>query len=152
MRPSLHLLLGLIVSGILYYFNVGIFFILLFFFSSFLIIDLDHVPRFILKEKSLSPLKFYKWSEKKHKLWNSLPTKEKNKYKKPLFFLHNLEVLFLILLLSFFWPILFFLFLGFLFHLFCDFSYNLLFDEEKHHKISLIYTITKNKNKKEFLE
>jgi hypothetical protein len=150
MKPSSHILLGLVPSFFFFLFGFSFLEISIFFLSSFFFIDLDHVPRFIFKRKSINPVRFYKEHTSAKNRWMKLPRKQQEKYKKPIFFFHNMETLSILLIFSFWFPLVFFVFLGFLFHLFSDLAYQYYHNQEKHYKFSLIYTLVKNKNKKEF--
>lgn len=138
MRPLGHILLSLAFSFILFLFKIPLIDILLFFFSSFFLIDLDHVPRFILKYRSLNPLKFYKKCIEEE---NS-----KQNQTKPVFFFHNVETLVLLSIFSLFFPKVFFIFSGFLFHLCIDLIYIHIQRDHKYYKLSLILTLVRNKN------
>ncbi len=148
MMPRWHFLFGLLASLVLYFFGFNLINISIFFLASFLIIDLDHVPRFIFKEKSINPFKFYSWSLHRRDVWLGLSRAQKRSYKKPIFFFHNIETLLVLVLLSPLLPLLYFVLAGFLFHLITDLIYQHFQKEEKHHKLSLIYTLLNNKNKK----
>jgi hypothetical protein len=150
MMPRWHFFFGLLASFVLYLSGFNLIHISIFFLASFLIIDLDHVPRFIFKEKSINPFKFYSWSLTKKNAWRGLSIAQKRSYKRPIFFFHNLETLLLLLLLSSLLPILYFVLAGFLFHLVTDLIYQHFQKEEKHYKISLIYTLVINRTKKPY--
>ena len=150
MKPSTHLILGFLISILLFLFDFSLFEISVFFLSSFFLIDLDHVPRFVLKEKSLNPIKFLRDHNSKKSKWTKLSLEQRKAYKKPVFFFHNIETLLILLIISIFLPIFFFVFFGFVFHLVCDLIYQHYHSYEKHYKLCLIYTLIKN-NKKEFL-
>jgi hypothetical protein len=152
MKPSSHVLFGLIPSFFFFLFGFSFLEISIFFSSSFFFIDLDHVPRFIFKRKSINPIRFYKENTIIKKEWMKLSRNKQEKYKKPIFFFHNVETLSILIILSLFYPIFLFVFYGFLFHLICDFIYQHYHKQEKHYKISLIYTLVKNKNKIMFKE
>ncbi len=150
MMPKWHFLLGLIVSSVLYLFGFSLLEASLFFSASFFLIDLDHVPRFILKERSINPISFYRWSCERKVKWLKLSQKEKSKYKKPIFFFHNIETLIILFFITIFYPLVLLILLGFLFHITTDLIYQHFCKEEKQYKMSLIYTLVKNKYKKEF--
>jgi hypothetical protein len=152
MKPSPHILLGLVPSFFLFLLGFNFLEISIFFSSSFFFIDLDHVPRFIFKYKSINPVRFYKEHTSVKNKWMNLLRKEQEKYKKPIFFFHNVETLIVLIIISYFYSIILLIFYGFLFHLICDFIYQHYHKQEKHYKISLIYTLVKNKNKIIFKE
>lgn len=150
MKPSWHVFLGLIASSGLYLFNIDLIYILIFFISSFFFIDLDHVPRFVIKKRSLNPIKFFQEHSFSKDNWNKLTRKQQEAYKKPIFFFHNIETLLVLLIISYFYYPIFFVFIGFVFHLICDLIYQHYHNHEKHYKLCLVYTIVKNKGKKDF--
>lgn len=150
MKPRWHFFLSALFSFLLYLFNFSFLDISLFFLASFFIIDLDHVPRFIIKEKSINPFRFYKWCQSRGDEWGKLSPREKRLYKKPLYFFHNIETLLVLTIISLVYPIIKFIAIGFIFHLACDFIHQHYHKEEKHYKLFLIYTIIKNKNGVEF--
>lgn len=150
MMSQWHIFLGLIASLVLYLFNINLIYISIFFVSSFFFIDLDHVPRFVIRERSLNPIKFFQEHSFSKDKWNKLTRKQQEVYKKPIFFLHNIETLFVFLIISFLYYPAFFVFIGFAFHLLCDLIYQHYLHHEKYYKFCLVYTIIKNKGKKDF--
>ena len=133
MFPKYHIIFSVIISIFLYFLNLDLLFVLLFFFSSILI-DVDHYFLYIIKKKSFNPIKAYKYFK------NKLNGKNK-KYQKPriqLFIFHTIEFFILLLILSFFfnflWPILF----GCLFHESVDLIYALFKKHRKYKKANSI--------------
>lgn len=147
MKPKTHLIISGIVSLILFLFGLNAVEVIIFFVSSVFIIDLDHVPKFVFSERSVNPIKFLKWSDRNKTKWEKLTSKEKKKYKKPIYLFHNIESLMVLSFVSIYIPIIQFVIWGFIFHLVLDLFYNLYFNEEGFHKISIIYTLVKNKNR-----
>jgi hypothetical protein len=152
MQPKTHILLGLIFSTLLYIFfeKVTLIPALIIFFSSWLLIDLDHAIRYTLKTKNLNPIKFWEWSIYTSNKWKSLKKEKKKKYKSSLFIFHNIETLLILYIISFYYPIITFIIIGFIFHLFLDLIHAISIKEDIFIKISLIYVLLKNIGKKEF--
>ncbi|MFQ5531376.1 MAG: hypothetical protein ACE5ES_02045 [Candidatus Nanoarchaeia archaeon] len=122
MHPSRHFIFGLIFSIIIFYLFPQItlteFFII--FFASFLI-DIDHYIFYVFKKKDISLKNAYKWYITNSKKVFSLEKKQRNKYYNGFYFLHGVEVLLILLLLTFLSNYFFFIFIGFLFHLLLDY-------------------------------
>ncbi len=151
MLPRHHITIGLIISLSLFLTPLKDLEILLFFFSSWLLIDLDHYFRYIYIKNNFSIKNFLKFSKKEAEKWAFISKKQKTNYKKPIFIFHNIEFLFILFIVSLFFPIISFLILGFILHLFTDYTYAILKKEPILHKISLIATLATNKNKKRFI-
>lgn len=147
MLPKWHLLYSFVLAYIL----VFIFHISLFSATIFLVaavfIDLDHYFLFVLNHKKIHPKDFWVWSMEKTKEWKKV--EDKNLYKYPIFIFHGFEALLILAVLSFVYTFFFWIFLGFAFHIFLDLLH-LIYREEELHKLSQIYTLKRNKNKKEF--
>ena len=146
MHPKHHILLGTILSIIcyLYFNNITLIPALVIWFSSWLIIDLDHVIRYTIKTKNINPIKFLKWSKQKEQKWKKLTKKQKEKYKYPIFIFHNIEILIILLITALFFNMFFWVFIGFLFHLILD-EIHLIYNNEKiSTKISIIWILIYN--------
>jgi len=117
-------------------------------FISSLFIDVDHMMYYTFKTRNLNPKKAVSWFISKGDFWLSLPLKEKRKYDWPIFIFHGIEFLFLLWILSLFFPIVKFIFLGILFHLFLDYCHLLFHNAPLMLKISPTYVFFRNKNKK----
>lgn len=143
MMPIWHILLGLFASLILFFSGIDLLLISIFFFSCWLIIDLDHVFYYMFKTKQINPLKF--WTDSLEKK----PLRKDKDVKKPIWVFHSLECLSFLLIFSFFSEFILFLLLGFIFHLIFDWIEIIYKKQEFYYKMSLIYTMVKNKNKQE---
>lgn len=149
MLPKYHIFIGLLASLLLFLiFPESYLEVSLFFFSSWLLIDMDHYLLFVLEKKSLSPKKFWNFSMKKHNYFFSLNKEEKKKYKKPIFIFHNLEFILILFLICLFFNILVWVLLGLLIHLITDWIYGIYKQSEIFHRISILYTLRKNRNRK----
>ena len=122
MLPKYHIIIGFVFSIVLYlvfpeisYLEAGIVFL------SSILIDFDHYVYYFYKKRSLSLKKAYNWFLKKKAYFDKLSPEKRKAYSSGSFlFLHNIEILIIILVLSFFSEIFFFVFLGFSIHLLTD--------------------------------
>ncbi|MEM2956120.1 MAG: hypothetical protein QW041_00890 [Candidatus Pacearchaeota archaeon] len=150
MLPKWHILIGFLVTIILKLttqFNdieLGLFFL-----STFLI-DFDHYLYYTLRKKDFSLENAYKWFIKKKKEYLGLSINERKKYKKALFIFHTIEFWILLAILFTYLKIFFFILIGILLHIFIDQIEIFFLKESPYFKVSLIITLIKNKNKKEF--
>jgi len=138
MLPSKHFFFGLIFAGFLYFLFPQVRWIefLIIIFSTFLI-DVDHYLYYVYKKKDLSLRNAYKWFMKRRAKLLSMPWKQRNKFQTGFCFLHGVEVLFLLFLLSFIHRYFLFIFVGFAFHLLLD-SIDQTTYWDKINKVSLV--------------
>ncbi|MEM4181822.1 MAG: hypothetical protein QXX68_01555 [Candidatus Pacearchaeota archaeon] len=149
MRPSNHFFLGFIFSLIFYFiFNISLLEFTALFLSTWFFIDLDIVFLFVLKKKSISPMKFFKWARDRRDFVLSLNKEQRKKYIYPFRLFHSVEVLILIFLFSFFNKIFLYVLIGFIFHLILDWID--LYNSELNvfHKVSWFYHLKKHKKHK----
>ncbi len=138
MLPKTHLIINLFISLPLLFILKPIY-VLIFFFSSFLI-DVDHYLYYVFKKKDLSLKIAYKWFLAKKDKWLEMSPEERKKHKHSFMIFHGIEPLFFVLVLSFFYQPLFFVFLGFLIHLFEDLIEDIPLQTAKR-KLFLSYSI-----------
>ena len=140
MLPRYHTYIGAPISLLLWFlfdFPSGV--ILIFFISSILI-DLDHYTFYLWKKKDLNFYNAYAWFEN--------PNNGAQHY----LFLHGIEPLILLWILSKHAPIFRSMFLGFLFHHIVDYAYSIYKKRIPTNKISQVwFLIKKNKEKEKFL-
>lgn len=148
MMPKWHLLYGAIFAALLYLITDYTLIATLTVFLASVFIDLDKAVLFTLKQKSLNPVSFWEHGKAQRKKWVKI--KNKNKLKHPLRFLHGVEAFLVLILLSFLHQVFFWIFLGFFLHILLDTIDYLRHEEDAFTKLSLIYTIVTNKNKKSF--
>lgn len=117
-------------------------------FSGWLFPDLDHYIEYIFKNKKINPKTFYKYSMQRRNNWKKLTKIQKQQYKKDIMPLHSIEFIIILAITSIFLPTTIYLTTGFLFHLILDIIDFYNRKENILIKISLIYTIKTNKNKK----
>jgi len=148
MLPKTHFIFGLIFAlFVLYLFpQIGLFGAGIIFLSSFLI-DFDHYLFYVIMEKDFSLKKAYNWHLIKRQKMRKLSKIERNKHKNEIIFLHGVEPLIILFLLSFLYFPFLYVIIGFSFHLIMD-----IFEEirEGHRidKISVIWDIVKYKKLK----
>ena len=145
--PQYHLIYGLVFSTLVFYFFPSISLLgFLIIFISTVFIDLDHAVRYSIKTKNFNPIKFWKWSIIEGELRKNL--KNYSSYKYPVFFLHGIEFVLILTLLSFYSKIFLFILIGVLFHLFLDYIHLIYNHLPLDMKLSLIWVLIRNKNKK----
>ena len=145
MFPSQHLFLGII-------FGVGLFIIIpsigiiglgVVILSSVLI-DFDHYIFYTLRCRNLNPIKSYNWFIEKTKKFMGLSREERNRSKLEVYAFHGVELLLVLIFLSFFKNFFILIFAGFSFHLLLDMIYQpIVWDN--FNKFSLINDFLKRK-------
>ena len=118
MFPKQHIIINFFISLILLFFLSPLY-VLIFYLSSFLI-DIDHYAYYVFEKKDLSLRKSYRWFKIKDSRWKKLTTKERRKHSNTFLFLHGIEPLIVIFLLSKTYPFLLFVVFGFIVHLLED--------------------------------
>lgn len=152
MLPKTHILIGAIISFILYLiFNLTLFQTGIIFLSSFLI-DIDHYFWYALELKTFSLKKHYKYALRKTKVWRNLKNKHKRVYKFPIFIFHGIDFFIILLVLSFFYRFLLFVLIGVIIHMFFDYFDILYHKDPIYIKLSPSYLIVENKTKKTHLK
>ena len=149
MEHKIHILYGTIIGIIIYLMcDINLYYVLLFWIGSWLIPDLDHLINFVIKRKSINPRLFLKVSYEQRNKWKKMSNIKKNQYKYSFLFLHSLEFLVILLILSF-WKIdFFYLAFGIIFHDIFDVMDFYHRKENIFIKMSMIYTYFYNKNRK----
>ncbi len=148
MMPKSHLIYGFLFSLLIFLLSPSIKlsgFLIVFLSSIF--IDLDHAVRYSIKTKNFNPLAFWKWSILEG---NARKNLNYSVYKLPVFFLHGVEFVLVLAILSFYFNWALFVLIGVLFHLFLDYIDLLQKHEPLIMKISQIAVLIRNKNKEEF--
>lgn len=146
MQPRWHILLGFIFSYLIaYLFNLSLWHFGVLFFSTWFFIDLDHVVLYILETNNFSPKKFLEHHSLEKSKRNLLSNKERLTQEFPQFFMHGIEFLIFLAILSFLNETFLFILIGFIFHLILDLACMLFEKEDIFLKCSQIYTYIKNK-------
>ena len=152
MLPKYHFILGIFYAMLLYFLfdQIGLVAAFIIWIASWFIIDLDHPLRYVVITHDFHPRRFWQWSMKTTKRWKSLSKNRQKEYKLPLFMFHGIEVMLLLLLLSYYSIMFWYIFLGFIFHHMCD--YLDLYHKEGNlfMKVSLLYVWLYNRDKKPF--
>lgn len=152
MYPSQHLVLGIIFSAIVLFLfpQIGFLGFLLIVLSTFFI-DVDHYIYYAYRKRDFNLRNAYNHYIKNIKKLMSMPKKERKNYKKPIFIFHGIEFWILLLIISFFYKIIFFIFIGVMFHMLLDYFAFFYYGWSQDGKISQIYTLIRNKKKKELI-
>ena len=152
MLPKYHLIIGLIISTLLYLiFNLTLLQVFIIFLASFLI-DFDHYLYYAFKKKNFNPKYSHKNLVERRKYWLRLSKKEKQEYKRPLILFHGIEFWILLFILSFFHKMFIFVLIGIFIHIIVDYIEILYFKEVFYHKFSQVWVVIKKKNKKDFFK
>lgn len=118
MLPKWHVLINLVISFILLIFldlsNVIIFF------ASSVLMDIDHYFYYLYEKKDYSLKRAYNWNKITRARFHNLSREEKKRHRYFVLIFHGIEILALVLAMSFFSPIFFYVFLGFCIHLIED--------------------------------
>lgn len=134
--PDKHLMYAVLVSILFYLLGMGLFPIFILIVSS-LIIDIDHIFDYMFKFKN------YNWDSARGYLKRGEALRHSNK-PLPVFIFHNIETLFVLLIMYMSYPIFIFIFSGIYIHLILDWK---VMQTNKHPfiiKFSLILTLIEN--------
>jgi hypothetical protein len=150
MYPSQHFIFGLIFSAILFFIFPKIGFlessIIL---ASTVLIDVDHYLYYVYKKKDFSLTRARKWFFKNRDIYlGQIPAFQKENIYGGICFLHGIEFILLLAILSFFVNIFIFILIGFFFHQILDLIEMYSFSLYPHKIISFFYSINYTKHKK----
>jgi len=150
MLPKTHIIVGIIVSLIIFIFwpSAGLFNISIIFLSSILT-DFDHYLYFIWTKKDFSLVHAYRWFVRNRKFTASIPFSQRRKYKLPVMIFHGIEFWIFLLVLSFMNKIFIWVLVGTIAHMFVDFTELITLNIPLYTKISQIYVYIQNKGKKQ---
>jgi len=147
MLPKHHIIIGAIISLILYLLTpITIIQTLIIFLSSFLI-DIDHYFYYVFKEKDFSLKRAYRYFIKIKQKFKKITKAQIKKYKLPLIVFHGIEFYILIIMLSFFNSFFLFILFGILIHIFFDYVEFLYIKEPFYSKFSQVYVYLTHKRK-----
>jgi len=152
MRPRKHLIYGSLFALACFFLFavVGVYEALIIWVCSWLIIDLDHVTRYLVRTGNFSYKRFLMAAKDFEKKWKKLSNDDMKKYTNPFFVLHGIESLIVLFLLSFRWDFFFWCFIGFLFHMILDWVNLYVREENVWAKVSVIYALITSRGKKNF--
>lgn len=150
MFPRYHILVGFLVSLSLYILGFSLSGSLIVFLSSFLI-DLDHYLYYVVKTKSYNPFSSLKWFKKIDDNSKKIPKNERKNFYSGVYFLHGIEALVILIVLSLFYKPFFFIFLGFVVHQILDLIEILVLGESPDKLLSFFYFLYRKRYKKPYL-
>ena len=147
MLPKYHIVIGAIITLIIFsIFTITPLQALIIFFSSFLI-DVDHYILYIFKTKNLSLKKSRKYFFERRRNWLKLLTEDQKRYKRFIYFFHGIEFWILLIILSIYFPIIWFVLLGIAIHMILDFIDFIYYKQPLYAKFSQLYVYQKKSNK-----
>ena len=151
MLPLKHIIWGFIFSLLcfLLFPSIGLIGFSLILLSSVLI-DVDHYLYYVYKKKDWNLKNAYNWFIKNANKFLSFPKKQRNNFYIGFYFLHGIEILLILLLLTIFSRYFFFIFIGFSFHLLFDIVYSTT-SIDRIDKFSIVHDFLKFKKMK-FIE
>lgn len=153
MLPKEHIIGGIIFSSIVLFLfpQIGLLGFFIIFLSSFAI-DIDHYLYFVYRTKKLSIKKSISWYFINKDLFDKMSDKEKDQIFTGLCFLHGIEAMIILAILSFIFPtyssIFIYILLGFLFHQILDAIHLYIIKYRFDKVISFIYSVQVNKKRK----
>jgi len=151
MFPKYHLIVGLLVSLILFLVFPGINLLAaVIIFLSSVLIDFDHYLYYAIKKRDLSLNRAYKWFVRNRIKLFQLAPKERENFKDLILIFHGIECWILLILFSFVSKIFIWIMIGIVIHMILDFFDMFAIEEPFYSKMSQIFVIFNNKNKKEF--
>lgn len=150
MLPKYHIIIGALVSVLVYLtLNIGFYGAILLFLGSFLI-DVDHYLNYAIRFKDISLYNARKYFFSYRGEWLKLSRMERDKFKRPLFIFHGIESWILIYALSYFNKAFLFILYGMMIHIILDYFELITVGEPLYPKMSQIYLYTKNKKRRDF--
>ena len=152
MLPKYHILVGAIISVLLYLLsNLTPFQASIIFLAS-LLIDIDHYLFYVFRKKDINPVKSVRFFYKRRMWLSSLSLSERRKYRNPLMIFHGFEFLVFIGILSFFNILFFWVLLGAIIHLILDLAESAYLGYPLYLRLSQIYTYFKEKERTGFFD
>jgi len=147
MLPKYHILIGAIVSFILWFISPNFFTPVnsLIIFLSSVFIDVDHYLYYVYKKKDWSLKRAYRWFVDGRKIWFNLSKKERKNYKIAIMIFHGVELWIFLLMMIKIHIIFFFIFIGVVTHMALDFIELYNIEKPLYSKTSQIYLYFKNK-------
>jgi hypothetical protein len=120
MLPKWHVLFGALFSLFLFFsFDIGWIASVIVFLSS-VFIDIDHYALYVLQERKIHPIGFWDWSMKKHLMLKTFSREEEKLHKESHYVLHGIEILLILVVLTFISEFFLWIFLGFGIHFLPD--------------------------------
>ena len=152
MYPSQHLFLGTLFAAIFFLIfpQIELFGFSLIILSTFFI-DADHYLFYVWKKRGWNLKKAHAWFGEEIKKKEKLAEGQIKKYKYDLLIFHGIEFLAILAVLSFANIFFWYLLLGVAFHMVLDWAAPTYKKEPVDYKISQIYNLARNRNKKDLL-
>jgi hypothetical protein len=151
MLPKWHILYGYSLALVLiYFFQFSLFAGFIVFLAS-ITIDVDHFFIYVIKTKNFSVKKAYYWHKKNRDKWIAVNPCDKKKYVISHYVFHGLELILILILLSYIHDFFFWALLGAILHLILDYCEIISYKSSLVPKISQIWLWQRNKNKKPFV-
>lgn len=154
MYPQQHIIYGAIFSILIFWIvpEIGLSGALIIFFSSFLI-DVDHYLMYISRKKDFNIFNAYSWHKKLDELFLTLPRSTRNKTFIGVCFLHGIELIILLIVISVLINKIFLFFaIGFIFHLSLDLIQQKAHYIDRPDKVSLIHDVFQSKRLKPLIK
>src|SRR3989344_5829929 len=121
MLPKYHIMIGALVSLLLYYFiSLTLTQVIIIFLSSFLI-DIDHYIIYGIMHKDWSLKNAQKYFFNMREKGIKTSSEERKKYKRHIFIFHGIEFWFVLFVISEYLPLIIFVLYGFAIHIFLDY-------------------------------
>jgi len=150
MFPRIHILVGAIISLLIYLiFPITILQTLILFLSSFLI-DVDHYLLYVFITKDISLKRSINYYYNHRSKWLKLTIEERREFKRFSFIFHSIECWLILLILAQFHTIFYFILLGIAIHMILDYTEIKHLKEPFYQKFSIVYLYLKNKGKERF--
>lgn len=151
MLPKYHLIIGGIVSILLYLLvHISMIEAFIVFLASFLI-DVDHYLLYVFRTKDFSLQRSMEYFYQRRKYLLLLTPHERKRYKKAIFLFHGIECWAIIGALSYFYPFLVFVLLGIAIHIILDYLDLFMIGDPLYGKFSQIYVWFTNRKKQIFI-
>lgn len=148
MKFKYHVLIGFIISYVLVqFFDFSLLSGAIIFFVSWMI-DIDHYFWYGFLRKDWNPFHGINWYKGSIPKLSKLSLKGKKKFKCGVFIFHGIEFWIILIFLSFFHNFFLWVLIGVMIHMISDWIGLILRGESLYNKMSLIYLIRRNKNKK----
>jgi len=146
MLPKHHVIYGIIIALLLGFLvpTIGVIGVLIIILSS-VFIDVDHYIYYIFRKKDISLKKAFHWCHAIGIKYKAMSPKKRKKTFIPIFFLHGIESIIVLFLLTRISELFLFVLIGFIIHLFLDFI-NFTYHNIRFNRFSIIYEFIRSKN------
>ncbi len=143
-----HILFGFVASYILVeFFNFSLLAGIIIFLSSW-IIDIDHYPWYAFETRNWNPKKAIEWYVQSVPKWKKLSTGERRQFRNGIYVLHDVFFWIALIILALFYNFVLWILIGIFIHIFADWGHAISKGMPIYSKVSCLYTMKKNRNKK----